>query len=289
MTLNINIGDCVIIVVSSNNTSVSGGVTDNGSSGGNTYTQIGTILTAYGYESLWYCLSATHTATTVTANFGTPYVINGATFTGVTAIGASEVTATANSGNPTGSVTTTGFYSLVVGSILAANNITAVSGTQVAHTTTGTVRASFQTLQVANTGTPSAISGTITPGVWGVLAVELLSEVVTNQSSPVWTLSGTYWNTASATDSWTIQDAVGTGVNPTSTLTIAHTGSTGVAIVSVPNIALPSGGELAWNADTGISRLGAASLAIGNGTAGDFSGSLKLTTFTFASGTIAAF
>ena len=32
--------------------------------------------------------------------------------------------------------------------------------------------------------------------------------------------------------------------------------------------------------DTGISRLGAASLAIGNGTAGDFTGSLKLTTLT---------
>jgi hypothetical protein len=35
-------------------------------------------------------------------------------------------------------------------------------------------------------------------------------------------------------------------------------------------------GNLGYTLDTGISRLGAASLAIGNGTAGDFSGSLKL-------------
>ena len=36
--------------------------------------------------------------------------------------------------------------------------------------------------------------------------------------------------------------------------------------------------------DTRISRLGAASLAVGNGTAGDFSGALKLTTLNIASG-----
>jgi hypothetical protein len=51
-----------------------------------------------------------------------------------------------------------------------------------------------------------------------------------------------------------------------------------------------TGALLAWTAgtgsgtkDTGISRLGAASLAIGNGTAGDYSGSLKLTHLVFPS------
>lgn len=43
---------------------------------------------------------------------------------------------------------------------------------------------------------------------------------------------------------------------------------------------LTSGYLVQWNSDSGISRLGAASLAIGNGTAGDFSGALKLTTLT---------
>jgi two-component system sensor histidine kinase KdpD len=42
---------------------------------------------------------------------------------------------------------------------------------------------------------------------------------------------------------------------------------------------------LEWSTDTGISRLGAASLAIGNGTAGDFTGALKLGTMILAGGT----
>ena len=46
-----------------------------------------------------------------------------------------------------------------------------------------------------------------------------------------------------------------------------------------------SNGQVIPYADAGISRLGAASLAIGNGTAGDFSGVLKLTTLTFADST----
>jgi len=53
---------------------------------------------------------------------------------------------------------------------------------------------------------------------------------------------------------------------------------------------IPSGSVSAWSSttsasgtvDTGISRLGAASLAIGSGAANDYSGSLKLTTLTLA-------
>jgi hypothetical protein len=36
-------------------------------------------------------------------------------------------------------------------------------------------------------------------------------------------------------------------------------------------------GEVSWAGDTGLSRIGAASLALGNGTAGDASGSVSLT------------
>ncbi|MFZ0963215.1 MAG: hypothetical protein WAO35_20330 [Terriglobia bacterium] len=59
----------------------------------------------------------------------------------------------------------------------------------------------------------------------------------TAQSSPLFNLSGTYWNgSASATDSWSLQDVVANGTNGNSTLTLAHTGSIGTAALSVPNL-----------------------------------------------------
>lgn len=58
---------------------------------------------------------------------------------------------------------------------------------------------------------------------------------VLSQSSPIWLLSGTYWNgAASATDGWTIQTIIGNGTNGTSTLAFAHSGSSGIASVSIP-------------------------------------------------------
>lgn len=57
---------------------------------------------------------------------------------------------------------------------------------------------------------------------------------------------------------------------------------------------MPEDGSLTWGPstastpsgiDTGLSRIGAASMALGNGVAGDFSGTLKLTSLTFADGT----
>src|SRR5208282_1889007 len=99
----------------------------------------------------------------------------------------------------------------------------------------------------------------------------------TNYSSPIINVAGTYWNgSASASDTWTVQDVIDTSTassTPKSTLTFAHSGSSGSAAVNIP--LLDIGGT-----DAGISRLGAASLAIGNGIAGDFTGSLKLTTLT---------
>lgn len=53
-------------------------------------------------------------------------------------------------------------------------------------------------------------------------------------SSPFFELEGNYWNgSASATDSWTMQDVVASGTNGASTLTFAHTGSTGPASIGV--------------------------------------------------------
>jgi hypothetical protein len=57
----------------------------------------------------------------------------------------------------------------------------------------------------------------------------------TSQSSPIINLSGKYWDgAASQTDSWTVQDVIANGTNGTSTLTFAHSGSTGSATVLVP-------------------------------------------------------
>jgi hypothetical protein len=63
---------------------------------------------------------------------------------------------------------------------------------------------------------------------------------------------------------------MGTGTAPTSTLAFSHSGSTGQT-----NIQIPSATVFEWSTDTGLSRIGAASLAIGNGTAGDFTGNLS--------------
>ena len=71
-------------------------------------------------------------------------------------------------------------------------------------------------------------------------------------------------------DLWTVGIAALTaGLNSPSALTFTHTGSTGSAAVQVP--LLDIGGT-----DAGISRLGAASLAIGNGTVGDTTGKLTV-------------
>jgi hypothetical protein len=57
-----------------------------------------------------------------------------------------------------------------------------------------------------------------------------------NQLSPVLTIAGTYWTGAvSAVDSWTIQNVLGSGSNPTTSLTFAHSGSGTAVSITVPN------------------------------------------------------
>lgn len=63
-----------------------------------------------------------------------------------------------------------------------------------------------------------------------------------SQSSPVHVFSGQYWNgSASATDSWMIQDTVSNGANGNSTLTFTHSGSSGPSQVSVPALLVAGG------------------------------------------------
>lgn len=64
---------------------------------------------------------------------------------------------------------------------------------------------------------------------------------ILNVSSPALDFSGNYWNgSASTSDVWGMADILGTGTNPTSTLTFTHSGSPGVARVSVPKLQLLS-------------------------------------------------
>ena len=58
-------------------------------------------------------------------------------------------------------------------------------------------------------------------------------------SSPTFKLSGSYEATSGPTyaaDYWTYQNVVGAGVNGTSTLTFAHTGSTGALAIAIPGV-----------------------------------------------------
>lgn len=76
---------------------------------------------------------------------------------------------------------------------------------------------------------------------------------------------------------------LGTGV-ATAAANATNAASGLVALDASANLQLGSTNVYKISTDNGISRLGAASLAIGNGTAGDFSGALKLNSLTVGTG-----
>jgi hypothetical protein len=58
-----------------------------------------------------------------------------------------------------------------------------------------------------------------------------------NKNGPIGSIVSNYWTgAASANDIWNIQDVLGAGTNPTSVLTFSHSGSSGAATVSLPDI-----------------------------------------------------
>lgn len=64
---------------------------------------------------------------------------------------------------------------------------------------------------------------------------------VANQSGPTFGFCGNYWTgAASASDCWNLSDVLGTGTNPTSTLTLVHSGSSGTPVFSVPALSASS-------------------------------------------------
>jgi hypothetical protein len=97
------------------------------------------------------------------------------------------------------------------------------------------------TLPSALTIPGPTLSGTASVADTSSSTIGLLVENTTaatsgaNQSSSQLAVSAQYWNgSATATDEWTVQDVLGTGTNPNSTLTFVHTGSSGTATVSLP-------------------------------------------------------
>lgn len=69
---------------------------------------------------------------------------------------------------------------------------------------------------------------------------------VANQDSPSLLVVGNFWNgSASAQDTWTVLNTLGTGTNPSSSLTLSHSGTPGNAQFEVPNI------NVAGNTNTG--------------------------------------
>jgi len=98
-----------------------------------------------------------------------------------------------------------------------------------------------------------------------------------NVNSPTFTMLGDYWTgSASNTDTWGLQGILGTGVNPSSTLSITHAGSTGATTIDLSSVGTLKTGALNVGAsDTGLSRAAAGVVAAGNGTAGNSSGTFE--------------
>ena len=132
MTLNINVGDCVICFGSCSSSGISTGCTDNGASGGNTYTALGSIDVGGDLMFGYICLSATKTATSITVAHC--YNHAGCTLLNVGSVGASQFTQTGDTlgGPQSASLTTTGTNSMLFGYVMETQSgsvFTAVTGT----------------------------------------------------------------------------------------------------------------------------------------------------------------
>lgn len=81
-----------------------------------------------------------------------------------------------------------------------------------------------------------------------------------SQSSPLLELAGTYWTgSASATDSWTLEDVLGSGTNGTSTLQATHSGTSGRAEFNAPQVSAgtPPSAVRSITLGTGLTLIGA--------------------------------
>ncbi|MGB8538929.1 MAG: hypothetical protein WCD57_21080, partial [Acidobacteriaceae bacterium] len=83
---------------------------------------------------------------------------------------------------------------------------------------------------------PGLTTGTTNQASVSVMALGAATSG-TNYNSGLSKWNGSYWNGAApATDSWTLNNVLGTGTNPSSTLTFAHSGSSGAAALALPSV-----------------------------------------------------
>lgn len=146
---------------------------------------------------------------------------------------------------------TPGIYNITMntsGELIASPNIHAVS---FASLTPGTMGASlgaygFNNNSVSSTGqvTFTNASNQFTVSSVGIAFNGNIEMSPTGTATPSNNFSSTplnnqgfYWNgTANTSDNWTTTNLLGTGTTPTSTYAIQHSGSSGLAAVSVPNL-----------------------------------------------------
>lgn len=77
----------------------------------------------------------------------------------------------------------------------------------------------------------------------------------TPQPSPAHVFTGQYWNgSASAPDSWTVQNVIGSGTNGTSALTFTHSGTSGAVVIAVPGAASVPSIQMGTTSGIGIGQ-----------------------------------
>ena len=103
-----------------------------------------------------------------------------------------------------------------------------------------TITAAAANLTLANAGYTTTFNQT-SAVAWTWANTTTATSGTTN-ASPLLELAANYWTgAASAADTWTIGSSLAAGTNGASTLTVAHSGSTGIALVSVPNLSVGAG------------------------------------------------
>jgi hypothetical protein len=101
-----------------------------------------------------------------------------------------------------------------------------------------------------------------TSGVAWIWANTTAGTNASANASPLLELSAQYYTgSVTGTDLWTIQSSLAAGTNGASTLTFAHTGSTGALALN-----LASAMNISWNVDTFLSRSSAGKLLLGQST-----------------------
>lgn len=173
---------------------------------------------------------------------------------------------------------------------------------------------------ISATGTPSSTTSLFGDGTWKTAATGSVTSVaqtftgglisvsgspITSSGTLALTVAGTSggipyfssastWATSAALAASALVIGGGAGAAPATTTTgtgvltalgnATNAASGLVALDASANLQLGSTNVYKISTDNGISRLGAASLAIGNGTAGNFSGALKLNSLTAGTG-----